>query len=117
MAKAGLAKGSRVRADKGYSSASNRKYLLDNGLKDGIMYKAAKGKPLTNTQTRFNRIVSKTRYKVERTLGGISRWFGGGIARYVGIAKTHTQHLMEAMAYNLYCSPGIVVSNSNLLAR
>ena len=37
VAKAGLAKGSRVRADKGYSSASNRKYLLDNGLKDGIM--------------------------------------------------------------------------------
>lgn len=117
VAKTGLAKGSRVRADKGYCSASNRKYLLDNGLKDGIMYKAVKNKPLTNTQTRFNRMVSKTRYKVERTLGGISRWFGGGIARYVGMAKTHTQHLMEAMAYNLYRSPGIVVSNANLLAR
>ena len=117
VAKAGIAKGSRVRADKGYSSASNRKYLLDNGLKDGIMYKAVKGKPLTNTQTRFNKIVSKTRYKVERTLGGISRWFRGGIARYVGLAKTHTQHLMEAMAYNLYCSPRIVMSNGNLLTR
>ena len=117
VSKAGLAKGSRVRADKGYCSASNRKYLLDNGLKDGIMYKAVKNKSLTNTQTRFNRMVSKTRYKVERTFGGISRWFGGGIANYVGIAKTHTQHLMEAMAYDLYRSLEIVMSNANLLAR
>jgi transposase, IS5 family len=117
VAKTGIAKGSRVRADKGYSSQSNRKYLRDNGLKDGIMYKAEKNKPLTNTQIRFNTMVSKTRYKVERTFGSISRWFGGGIARYVGIAKTHTQHLIEAIAYNLYRSPGIVMSNANLLTK
>lgn len=115
--KAGIEKGSRVRADKGYCSASNRKYLKSNGLKDGIMYKAVKNKPLSNHQVKFNKIVSQVRFKVERTFGGITRWFKTGIARYVGKEKTHTQHLMEAIAYNLYRSPGIVMSNSNLLAK
>jgi len=27
------------------------------------------------------------------------------------IAKTHTQHLLEAIAYNLYRAPGIIISN------
>ena len=115
--RAGIEKGSRVRADKGYSSASNRKYLKCNGLKDGIMHKAVKNKPLSNHQVKFNKIVGQTRFKVERTFGGIVRWFKTGITRYVGKAKTHTQHLMEAIAYNLYRSPGIVMSNANLLAK
>lgn len=117
VAKAGLEKGSRVRADKGYSSKDNRKYLKEKGLKDGIMHKALKNKPLTSHQTLFNKIVSKVRYKVERTFGSITRWFKASIARYVGQAKTHTQHLMEAIAYNLYRSPGIVMSNANILAK
>ncbi|MDK7763771.1 IS5/IS1182 family transposase, partial [Prevotella bivia] len=40
------------------------------------------------------------------------RWFRGGTARYVGLAKTHAQHIMEAVAYNLYRTPGIIVSNT-----
>jgi len=117
IAKAGIEKGSMVRADKGYSSAGNRNYLKSNGLKDGIMHKALKNKPLNNHQIKFNKLISKTRFKVERTFGSISRWFRTGIAKYVGKAKTHTQHLMEAIAYNLYRSPGIVMSNANLLAK
>ncbi|KGF49430.1 transposase, partial [Prevotella amnii DNF00058] len=26
-------------------------------------------------------------------------------------AKTHAQHIMEALAYNFYRTPGIIVSN------
>jgi transposase, IS5 family len=115
--KACIEKRSRVRADKGYSSASNRAYLKSTGLKDGIMYKAVKNKPLGHHQIRFNKLVSQVRFKVERTFGSITRWFKTGIARYVGKDKTHTQHLMEAIAYNLYRSPGIVMSNSNLLGN
>jgi len=117
VTKAGVEKGSRVRADKGYCSDSNRNYLKKNKLKDGIMYKAVRNKPLTAHQIKFNKIVGQTRFKVERTFGGISRWFKAGIARYVGKDKTHTQHLMEAIAYNLYRSPGIVLSNANLSAK
>jgi IS5 family transposase len=73
------------------------------------MYKAVRNKPLGNHQLRFNKIVGQTRFKVERTFAGI--------ARYVGKEKTHTQHLMDAMSYNLYRAPGIVMSNSNSLAK
>lgn len=110
--KTAIVKGSRVMADKGYSSASNRQFLKDRGFKDGIMYKAQKNKPLTTHQLKFNTIVSKVRYKVERTFRSTHTWFKTGIARYVGKAKTHTQHLMEAMAYNLYRTPRIVMSNA-----
>ena len=71
-----------------------------------------KNKPLTNWELKFNKLIGKTRFKVERTFGGIKRWFSGGVARYRGINKMHTQNLMEAVCYNLYRSPGILVSNS-----
>jgi len=38
----------------------------------------------------------------------MKRWFRAATARYIGLAKRHTRHMMEAMAYNLYSSPGIV---------
>jgi len=37
-----------------------------------------------------------------RVFGPIQRWFGRLAARYVGMAKTHGQHMLEAIAYNLY---------------
>ena len=113
--KAKLKRGTRVKTDKGYASSENRQALAQRGLKDNIMYKAVKNKPLTSWQIKFNQIISKTRYRIERTVGSMKRWFGAGIARYVGLAKTHTQHLIEAMAYNLYRAPGIVVKNALLL--
>ena len=74
--------------------------------------KAYRNRPLTEWQKKYNRLISKKRWIVERTLGGMKRWFNCGLARYVGLAKTHTQHLLEAIAYNLYRAPGIIVSNS-----
>lgn len=80
-------------------------------MKNHILKKALKNKPLTKWEKKFNKLVGKTRFKVERTFGGIKLWFRGGIARYRGMEKMHTQNLMEAMCYNLYRSPGIVASN------
>lgn len=113
--KSKLTKGARVKADKGYASAANRQALKDKGFKSGIMHKATKSKPLTAWQLKFNQAISKTRYKAERTIGSMKRWFRAATARYVGVAKTHTQHLMEAIAYNLYRSPGIVAKNALLI--
>ncbi len=111
VAKAKLPKGTRVRADKGYCSKSNREYLTGQELKDGIMHKAVRNKKLDRNQIRFNKVVSKIRYRVERTFGGMRRWFCAGTTRYLGKAKAHTQHILEGLAYNLYRSPGIVVLN------
>ena len=101
-----------LKADKGYQSEKNTQILKDKKLKNHILKKAKKNKPLTSWETKFNKLVGKTRFKVERTFGGIKRWFNGGIARYRGIKKMHTQNLLEATCYNLYRSPGILMSNS-----
>jgi transposase, IS5 family len=96
--------------DKGYQSKKNNDILKQRKLKSRLMKKGVRGKKLTHWETKFNKAISKIRYKVERTFAGQVRWFGAGLARYIGLAKTHTQHLMEAMAYNLYRSPGIIAS-------
>ena len=100
-----------LKADKGYQSKKNVALLKKRNLKNHILKKAIKNKPLTKWETRFNKLIGKTRFKVERTFGGIKLWFKGGIARYRGMKKMHTQNLMEAMCYNLYRSPGIFASN------
>ena len=112
LEKAKLPQGTPVYADKGYDSTANKDVLKRMKLKSRIMHKGVRGHKLTEREQRVNVAISKTRYKVERTFGSIHRWFHGGIARYVGLAKTHAQHIMEAIAYNLYRTPGIFVSNS-----
>ena len=112
LEKADLKRGTPVMADKGYDSSENRKVLSRMKLRSHIMHKAQKNRKLTKRETAVNKAISKMRYAVERTYGSMHRWFGAGVARYVGLAKTHAQHIMEAIAYNLYRTPGIIVSNS-----
>jgi len=100
-----------LKADKGYQSKKNAELLKKRNLKNHILRKASKNKPMTRWEKKFNKLIGKTRFKVERTFGGIKRWFNGGLARYRGMAKMHTQNLMEAICYNLYRSPGIIASN------
>lgn len=106
-----LPEGIALKADKGYRSKKNADLMKKRKIRDHIMKKAARGRPLTEREKQFNRLVSKVRYKVERTFGGIKRWFSGGVARYRGLPKMHTQNLMEALCYNLYRSPNLFMSN------
>lgn len=99
-----------IYGDKGYRSQNNEEILKGRNLKSRILHKAKKGQPLTAREMLRNKLIGRTRFKVERTFGGIKRWFGSTCARYKGILKMHTQNLMEAIAYNLYRSPGIVAS-------
>jgi len=94
-----------VYADKGYSSEENDNVLIAKKLKNRILYKAVKNKPLTELEKQINKKISQTRYKIERTFGSISRWFKVSGARYVGKTKTHSQHLLQAICYNLYRMP------------
>ena len=98
--------------DKGYQVPDNVKYLKGKKIKNRIMRKAVRNKPLREIEKLFNKLISKKRWVVERTFGGMKRWFGTGRARYKGLAKTHAQHLLEAIAYNLYRAPGIIVANA-----
>lgn len=80
-----------LKADKGYQSKKNEALLAKKRLKNHILKKAKKNTPLTHWEKKFNKLIGKTRFKVERTFGGIKRWFNGATARYRGIAKMHTQ--------------------------
>ncbi len=112
LQKANLPVRTPVYADKGYNSSENKEVLTRMKLKSRIMHKGVRGKKITEREQRINVSISKIRYRVERTFGSMHRWFRAGVARYVGLAKTHAQHIMEAVAYNLYRTPGIIVSNS-----
>jgi IS5 family transposase len=101
-----------ILGDKGFKVPDNDKLLKDEGIKNRIQHKAYRNRPLTEWEVYFNKLISKQRYKVERTFGGMKRWFGAGRAKYVGLSKTHSQHVLEAIAYNLYRSPGIIMSKS-----
>jgi len=101
-----------VFADKGYASEENRTKLFRMKLADRIQRKASKGKALKSWEKQLNQIIGRTRYKIERVFGSIKRWFSAGLARYRGIEKMHTQHLLQAMAYNLYRTPGILMSGT-----
>ena len=58
---------------------------------------------------RHDKLVGRNRYKIERVFGSIKRWFGGLTARYVGLVKTHGQHVLEALAYSLCRLPGLIL--------
>ena len=99
-------KATRCYADKGYVGQDRDDWLVEKKLKNGIHYKAYRNRPLTERQKQVNHLISKVRWAVERTFGGQVRWFGAGKARYIGLAATHTQHVLEAICYNLKRAPG-----------
>ncbi len=99
--KANIQPGTRIHADKAYSSQKHRDTLKSRGFKNGIQDKATKNNPLKRRQLKRNRLITKARYVVERTFGSQVRWFNAKILRYRGLAKAHAWHLLLAIAYNL----------------
>jgi len=98
---AGIDPGSIVFADKGYASAENRINLEQAGITDGIMYKAARGRALTEAEKLINRVISRLRGIVERGFGTLKRDYGFYRARYLGCKKVKLEFLLNAMAFNL----------------
>ena len=71
----------RVLADKAYASKANRASLRGKH-RDGIMRKAARNRPLRASEKRFNKLISKRRFRVEQCFGTMKRLFGLHRARY-----------------------------------
>ncbi len=90
-----------ILADKGFASQANRDFVRSLHCTDGIMLKKPKGEELSPQEERCNKRISAARYAIERTFGSTHSWFGGGKARYRGLAKMHTQGVLEFMAYNM----------------
>ena len=96
-----IEEGTLIACDKGYASQENRKILKDMKLRDCIMNKAARNRPLTKSEVLVNKNISKFRYKVERCFGTLKRQYGFHQARYLGIIKTEMEFYLNAFAFNV----------------
>jgi len=101
--------GMRVYSDKGNASAANRTMLVLNGLKDGIMHKAARNRPLTGWQKQKNYLISKVRYVVEQSFGTMKRILNFSRSSYFGLDKVHGQALRKLMCLNLIKAANMIV--------
>ena len=88
-------------ADKGYDSKKNRELLADKGLFDGIMRRHAPKKSRDPENSKRNKLLSKGRFVVERTIGYLKLRLRSDRSRYYGLEKTHNYNLMGALAHNL----------------
>ena len=87
--------------DKGTDSKDNRALLKARGLKDGIMRKKPKGKPMSHWNRLRNKLIGRRRFVVERTFGTFKRTYGLNRARYLGLIKTQAEVILKSIAYNL----------------
>ena len=91
----------RVLAEKACASKANRD-ALKGKHRDGILHKAVRGRPLRQSEKRFNKLILKHRFRIEQCFGTMKRLFGLHRARYFGAAKTHAQMVMAAISQNLF---------------
>lgn len=98
---ASVPRGAVVLGDKGYASKDNRRKLKEKGLGDGLMHKASRNHPLTETRKQINRILSSIRYKIERAFGALKKWYGFNRMRYLGSAKGRMEFYLNAIAFNM----------------
>jgi len=97
----GLSSGTRVMADKGFFSNENKQNLKAKKLKSGLMYKAFRNKKLTKRQHKFNKLVSKVRWRIEQCFGTMKRIFCLSRASYFTTEKVDGQFKLKAMCLNL----------------
>jgi len=90
-----------VYADKAYYDKQRAKQLEAQGIKNGLMKKASRSKPLTQEDKRRNKRISKVRAQVERPFAIIKSKWGHARARYIGLFRNEVHFLLIAMAYNL----------------
>lgn len=91
----------RLYTDKGSSSEKNRGLVRSSGFRNGIMEKANRNAALSYWQKRFNKLISKVRYKVEQCFGTLKRKFKFSRASYITTTKVHGQMVMKSIAFNL----------------
>ncbi len=80
---------------------ANRDFLNMNGLGDGIMRKNQINASLTENEIKWNKKISKVRYKIEQYFGITGKYHGAGKARFTSLFKEGWDQLCGAMAFNI----------------
>lgn len=88
--------------DSGYTDQTDKKQCRKDGVFYGVIDRAARGHPLSNSQIKRNRKLSKIRAKVEHPFRTIKCVFGHTKLRYKGLAKNASQFTALCMLQNLY---------------
>ena len=88
-------------ADSAYWSEVIFLLLLSKQIEANINERAYKNKPLTKEQKANNRILSKTRARVEHVFGFITNSLKGDFIRTIGIVRAKSQIAMINLTYNL----------------
>ena len=91
----------RVYADKGYASEEHDYYLLSRGIRNRVLYKAARGRRLYAWQLAANRRWSRIRSKVEAKFADLKRRCSMGRMRYYGMERNRLWMLVCGIACNL----------------
>ena len=113
--KSKLSHGKTLLYDKGADSAANREALKRLGLRDGIMRKKPKGKPMTHWNWLRNKLISRRRFVTERTFGTLKRTYGMSRARYLGMEKVNAELLLKSISYNLKRAKGFAERRERIL--
>lgn len=90
-----------VYADSAYASSQHDQLLKDKNIKNGILKRAYRNRPLTKAEKQYNKQLSSIRSTLERVFGILKLHYGMGKARYLGKARNHARLLLMSMAYNL----------------
>lgn len=88
----------KVYADSAYKSKKHDCLL---GARNCIHERAYRGKPLTSSQKKRNRLRSKIRASVEGVFGQLKLHQGLGKARYLGKARNEARFMLIVMSHNL----------------
>ena len=91
-----VAERQRVLADQGDQSKENDQFLEAMGSESLVMEKGDCNKP----QKKRNKAISKERWVVEQTFGGLARWFHCQVTRFKGLEKVHNQPVLESIAHH-----------------
>jgi IS5 family transposase len=90
-----------VYADKAYYDKKRAEELETKGIKNGLLKKAARGKPLSEADKVRNKKLSRIRAQVERPFGIIKSKWGHNRARYLGLFRNKVHLLLIFIAYNM----------------
>jgi len=90
-----------IYGDKAYYDQKRAEELEAKGIKNGLMKRAARGKPLSEEDKKRNKEISRIRSQVERPFAIIKSKWGHRRARYLGAFKNKVHLILIAIAYNL----------------
>ena len=89
-----------VYADSAYMSEDHRAELQKRGLRNRIHEKGYKNKPLTEKQKNRNKVLSKTRVRIEHIFGRMSQC-GADLIRSIGIRRARMRIGLINLTYNM----------------